>query len=69
MGHVMEQANLDDRLLERILSRDNPICAWKQVKVNRGAPGIDVMSSEESSSATRRHWPQILEAQPIHLRF
>lgn len=53
-----------------MLSRDNLIAARKQVKANRGSPGIDgmSMSSEEFSSATRRHWPQILEAQPIHLR-
>ena len=62
MGHVMEQPNPDDRLLERILSRDNLIAAWKQVKANRGAPGIDGLSIEEFPAATRCHWHEILES-------
>jgi RNA-directed DNA polymerase len=62
MGHVMEQPNPDNRLLEKILSRDNLIAAWKRVKANRGAPGIDGMTIEEFPAATRRHWHEILES-------
>jgi len=62
MGHVMVQPNPDNRLLEKILSRDNLIAAWKRVKANRGAPGIDGMTIEEFPAATRRHWHEILES-------
>ena len=34
-------------LMEQILSRENMQAAWKQVKANKGAPGIDKMSIEE----------------------
>jgi RNA-directed DNA polymerase len=62
MGHVTEQPNPDDRLLEKILSRDNLIAAWKRVKANGGAPGIDGLTIEEFPAATRRHWHEILES-------
>jgi RNA-directed DNA polymerase len=62
MGHIMEQPNPDDRLLEKILSRDNLITAWKRVKANKGAPGIDDMTIEELPAFARRYWHEILEA-------
>jgi RNA-directed DNA polymerase len=62
MGHVMEQPNPDDHLLEKILSRDNLSAAWKRVKANGGAPGIDGLTIEEFPAATRRHWHEILES-------
>ena len=62
MGHVMEQPNPDDHLLERILCRENLLSAWKQVKDNDGAPGIDGMTIEEFPAFARDHWHEILEA-------
>lgn len=62
MGHVKEQPNPDDYLLEKILSRDNLITAWKQVKANGGAPGIDGITIEEFPAVTRPHWHEILES-------
>jgi RNA-directed DNA polymerase len=62
MEHVMVQPNPDDRLLEKILSRDNLITAWKRVKANGGAPGIDGLTIDEFPAATRRHWHEILES-------
>ena len=35
-------------LLEQILSRDNLNRAYKRVKANKGAPGIDGMTVEEA---------------------
>jgi RNA-directed DNA polymerase len=55
MGHVMETPNPDDHLLERILCRENLLSAWKQVKQNHGAPGIDGMTIEEFPAFTRDH--------------
>jgi len=62
LRHVKEHPNPDDRLLEKILSRDNLIAAWKRVKANGGAPGIDGLTIEEFPAVTRRHWHEILES-------
>ena len=40
-------------LLAKILERDNLNRAYKRVKANKGAPGIDGMSVEEASKASQ----------------
>ena len=42
-------------LLERILTRDNLNCAYKQVKRNKGAGGIDGMQVDELLPYLREH--------------
>ena len=49
-------------LLERILSRDNLNNAFKRVKANKGAPGIDGMTVEAASSWLREHREGLLES-------
>ena len=46
-------------LLERVLERANLQRALKQVRSNRGAPGIDGMSVDELPSYVRDHWLEI----------
>ena len=46
-------------LLERILSRGNMQKAWKRVKANKGAPGIDEMTVEEFPEFARKGWETI----------
>ena len=41
MRHVIEMLDPDGDLLERIFSRENMRMAWKRVKANKGAPGVD----------------------------
>ncbi len=50
------------RLLEQVLSRDNMLKAWKRVKANKGAPGMDGMSIEEFPEFARHHWERIRSA-------
>ena len=56
---VKEQDGAD--LLERILSRDNLNRAYKQVKANKGAPGIDGMTVEQALPWLREHREELLE--------
>ena len=42
-------------LLERILSRENLNRAYKRVKANKGAPGIDGMTVEDALVWLREH--------------
>jgi group II intron reverse transcriptase/maturase len=49
-------------LLERILSRENLNMAYKRVKANKGAPGIDGMTVEEALRWLREHREELLES-------
>jgi RNA-directed DNA polymerase len=62
MGHVMESPDPHEHLLERILSRENMLRAWKRVKANKGAPGIDNMSIEDFPEFVRNNWESIRES-------
>ncbi len=48
-----------NHLMERILSAENIRRAWKQVRANKGAPGIDGVTVEQFPGAFRELWPQI----------
>ncbi len=48
-----------NQLLERILLAENIRRAWKQVRANKGAPGIDGVTVEQFPDAFRKLWPQI----------
>ena len=49
------------QLMEEILSRENMILAYKKVKANKGASGIDGISVEEVSGYLKKNWPEIRE--------
>ena len=46
-------------LLAQVLERANLQRALKQVRQNKGAPGIDGMSVDELPDYLRHHWPEI----------
>ena len=62
MRHVMESSDPNVNLLEQILSRDNVRQAWKRVKANKGAPGIDKMSIDDFPEFARTHWESIRDS-------
>jgi len=49
----------NEYLLERILSRPNMSLAWRQVKANRGAPGVDNMPIDDFMAFAHDHWTEI----------
>lgn len=61
MGHVAEMPNPNVNLLEQMLSRENMLRAWKRVKANKGAPGIDDVSIENFPKYLHEHWHCIRE--------
>ena len=62
MRHVMESSDPNVNLLEQILSRDNVRQAWKRVKANKGAPGIDNTSIDDFPEFARTHWEGIRDS-------
>ena len=49
-------------LLEMALTRENMQAAWKRVKANKGAAGVDGLDIERTAQAIRMNWPQIRKA-------
>jgi RNA-directed DNA polymerase len=49
----------DDNLMEEVCERDNLKEALKQVRRNKGAPGIDGMTVHELPDYLKDHWPDI----------
>jgi len=60
--HVMERHSLNLISVAQVLERENLQKAWKQVKANKGAPGIDNISIEEFPEYAFRHWEGIKTA-------
>ena len=54
--HVMERNSLNLVTVAQVLERDNLHKAYKQVKANKGAPGIDNISVEEFPEYAHRLW-------------
>jgi RNA-directed DNA polymerase len=55
----MEDRPLDPVTTEDVINRDNVLNAWKQVRANRGAPGIDGISISEFPEYAHENWKGI----------
>lgn len=61
-GRGIGQPDPNDCLLERILSPENVALAWKRVRANKGAPGIDGVSIDDFPDQTRPLWGEIRQS-------
>jgi RNA-directed DNA polymerase len=52
---------LNENLMANVLNRDNLREAYRRVKANGGAPGVDGMSVEAFADHARDHWPAIAD--------
>lgn len=50
---------LKENIVEQVLLSENMRKAWKQVKANKGAAGVDGMSISEFPEFSRNHWESI----------
>ena len=57
-----ERDSAQPELLERILDKDNLNRAFKRVKANKGAPGIDGMTVEEALPWLKEHRGELLQS-------
>ena len=49
-------------MIEEILEPENFAAAWKRVRANKGAPGIDGMTVADFPAFARENWPRISKA-------
>jgi len=59
---VNERRSLDLISVEGVVKRENMLSAWKQVKANKGASGIDNISIEEFPKYARENWEGIKQS-------
>ncbi len=61
MGERKRMKELNEDLMDQVLESRNLRAAWKSVKANRGAAGIDGISVEAFLNQIRPHWKKVLE--------
>jgi len=59
---VMEDRPLEPVSVECVVKRDNILSAWKQVRANKGAPGIDGITIEEFPVYAHDNWKRIKQS-------
>ncbi len=48
-----------EHLMKEVCDRENLEKAWKQVRRNKGSPGVDGMTIDDAKDYLREHWPSI----------
>ena len=58
-SRIAERLGANEQLLERILERRSMLRAMNQVIANKGASGVDGMTTKQLKGYLKRHWPKI----------
>jgi RNA-directed DNA polymerase len=56
---ALESPALVEQLMEKVCDRENLKRAWKRVRGNKGSPGVDGMTIDDTRDYLREHWPSI----------
>jgi RNA-directed DNA polymerase len=62
MRRVMEDRPLEPVSVEHVVERDSMLSAWKQVRANKGASGIDGITIEEFPEYAHENWKGIKQS-------
>ncbi len=54
-----ESPESEERLMEEVCDRENLEIAWKRVRENKGSPGVDGLTIDDTVDYLRDHWPTI----------
>ena len=57
----LEPEDTGSGLLHAVLARENMQQAWKRVRANKGAAGVDGLGIDETAERLRTDWPLIRE--------
>lgn len=58
---ISESPAEEELLMEEVCDRKNLEVAWKRVRGNKGSPGVDGLTIDQTLDNLREHWPTIRE--------